>query len=191
MLIFYKEVSLEEGFKILSNPKGQRIVNGKDVSAPSGLRLFSHLYNSNSKMVCWCCGLEANIFVLNKGKNDVVSKPVLDLFSKAGQEYILMTRDHIIPKSFGGVDDNSNLRIGCGPCNHTRGNEMADEDIAFMKKHPELIKDRPGKTNLTLETFRTEVSVLNEEALKEKKRLKNRARNVKRRIRNKEKRLQL
>lgn len=75
-------------------------------------------------------------------QNDIVSKPVLDLFAEANGKYVLMTRDHIIPRSLGGINDVKNLRVGCQPCNSARGNSMNEEDLKFMEEHPELIKTR-------------------------------------------------
>lgn len=62
-----------------------------------------------------------------------------------------MTRDHIIPKSLGGVDDWHNMRPGCATCNERRGNEVLPEDIRFAQEHPELIDDErimKGKQHL-------------------------------------------
>jgi hypothetical protein len=143
MLIFYKEVSLDEGFEIIAKEKPQRLVNGRAVSAPSGKLLFEAIRAAGESLHCWSCGLVGNCFVLNKGSNDQVSKPVLDLYSSDGVTYTLMTRDHIIPKSYGGSNEVANLRVGCGPCNHGRGNELDAADIMFMRTHPELIVSKP------------------------------------------------
>jgi 5-methylcytosine-specific restriction endonuclease McrA len=34
-----------------------------------------------------------------------------------------LTIEHIIPISFGGLNDPSNIALACGPCNHQRGRE--------------------------------------------------------------------
>jgi len=51
----------------------------------------------------------------------------------------MMTRDHIIPKSLGGIDSVQNLRPGCEVCNGGRGSKMNKADKKFMTDHPELI----------------------------------------------------
>ena len=140
-LIYYRE-DLDSGFKILSKDKESRLVHGKKVSSPSGLSLYQALRSSNQPLKCWECGIEASCFIANKGQNDIVSKPVLDLFAEANGKYVLMTRDHIIPRSLGGINDVKNLRVGCQPCNSARGNSMNEEDLKFMEEHPELIKTR-------------------------------------------------
>lgn len=147
MLIYYSRISLEEGYKVMAEPKGSRLVSGKSVSLASGVKLFQHSIETGQPMKCWSCGVEASCFIVNKGHNDKVGPAVLDLFAEAKDGPILMTRDHIIPKSYGGVNEVFNLRIGCGPCNHTRGNELEADDIEFMRSHPELIRS-DGKYKL-------------------------------------------
>ncbi len=146
MLIYYARVSLEEGYNIMGEPKGSRLVKGKSVSLASGAKLFQHLIATGEPMKCWNCGIEASCFIANKGRNDKMGPPVLDLYAETNGGPVLMTRDHIIPKSYGGVNDNANLRVGCGPCNHGRGNELDAADVEFMRAHPELIGPKPKYT---------------------------------------------
>jgi hypothetical protein len=77
--------------------------------------------------------------VATKGRTDYQGYPDLNLFAAGENGLVLMTRDHIIPKSLGGVDDWRNMRPGCAPCNEARGNEVLPEDIRFAQEHPELI----------------------------------------------------
>lgn len=139
MLIYFREVPLDEGFSILELPKASRLVRGVSVSPPSGLRLYVALRAAGEALKCWSCGIEANCFVLNRGQRDFVGSPTLDLFARTRTRYVLMTRDHIIPKSWGGIDANENLRVGCSNCNGERGNMIDKDDQAFMDVHPELI----------------------------------------------------
>lgn len=143
MLVYHATIDLDTGFEVLREPKGSRLVRGKSISLPSGAKLFEHLHGHGIAMTCWSCGIEANCFIVNKGQNDRMGPPVLDLFAMRVDGPVLMTRDHIIPKSYGGVNDVENLRIGCGPCNHGRGNELEADDIEFMRSHPELIGPNP------------------------------------------------
>lgn len=148
MLIYHRAVSIEEGFVVLDEMnRANRLVRGQRVSWPSGRALFQALRDSGAPLKCWSCGIEASCFISNKGQNDTMGPPVLDLFAvdEVGRP-ILMTRDHIIPKSYGGSNDVANLRVGCGPCNHGRGNAIDEADIEFMKAHPELILPNPKLT---------------------------------------------
>lgn len=138
--IYYREVTVEEGFRILAEDKENRLVRGKKVSGPRGLQLFQREYTSGNKLACWCCGIEASCFVASKHKNDIQEKsPVLDLYAYSGTHLVLMTRDHIIPRSLGGSNDIRNLRIGCVTCNRDRGNTMSRDEQEFMNDNPHLI----------------------------------------------------
>ena len=35
-----------------------------------------------------------------------------------------MTKDHILPRSKGGIDDISNYQTMCKPCNEVKGNKL-------------------------------------------------------------------
>jgi len=147
MQIFYKELSLQEGFALADLPKNSRIVAGREVSMASGMGLFLSMRNQTIK--CWWCSCVADRWIASKGQDDKISKPVLNLFAlkqvpatkkqAAHSRIVMMTRDHIIPKSKGGRDVVANLRPGCEDCNSQRGSIMNKADQRFMDKHPELI----------------------------------------------------
>lgn len=141
--IYYRELSLTEGFDVLAEPKAQRLVRGRLVSAPRGHELFLDEWKNKNQLKCWCCGVHATCFVATKGRNDILEKsPVLDLFAHYKSHIILMTRDHIIPRSFGGNNNIRNLRIGCVICNRERGNNMSADELKFMEENPDLIIQR-------------------------------------------------
>lgn len=147
MMIFYKELSLEEGFEVSRLDKHSRIVAGREVSTAAGIRLYESMRGTPIK--CWRCGCVADRWISCRGQNDH-SRPTLNLFAMFTPRktrrtphpiprLVMMTRDHIIPKSKGGVDDVANLRPGCETCNVARGNNMNAADIAFMEANPQLI----------------------------------------------------
>ena len=146
--IFFKELSLEEGFAVADLPKHSRVVGGKEVSLASGIGLYNSLRGQVIK--CWKCGCVADRWVASLGMNDKKSKPVLNLYASRVlppskkhpyeiSRLVMMTRDHIIPKSYGGMDVVENLRPGCEICNGQRGSNMNKRDLAFMAKNPHLI----------------------------------------------------
>lgn len=157
MFIFYSQVNLDEGFTILETEiKADRLVRGRQVSRPSGWHLFDSLRGQPIK--CWQCGIEADRWVAEKGRRDNIGSAVLNLHAGT----VLMTRDHIVPKSLGGVDDIGNLRPGCSPCNERRGNEVTPEVTRFAQEHPELIdKERikAGLESLQTHLRRLEASI--------------------------------
>jgi len=144
MLIYFAGCDLDEGFEVLSKDKEDRLLRGRRVSRPSGWALYEAMRAAGESMKCWECGLEANAWVANKGRNDHCGSPVLDLYANHNGIFTLMTRDHIIPRSLGGSNENANLRVGCSPCNGARGNRMDPIDIEFMAAHPELVVRPPN-----------------------------------------------
>ena len=136
MHIYFSSCDIEEGFDILAaEQKGDRLIRGQQVARPAGWALFTNLRGSPIR--CWNCGCEADRWVSMKGRRDKIGVPVLNLFSGTR----LMTRDHIIPKSLGGVDHVDNLRPGCDVCNHERGNAVDPETLRFAQEHPELLDE--------------------------------------------------
>lgn len=72
---------------------------------------------------CSCCGIEGKYFVKEKRPKDVSYHLNLYAIDENGKE-ILMTKDHIIPKSKGGKDHISNYQTMCVRCNMTKGNNV-------------------------------------------------------------------
>ncbi len=138
MFIFYKELTLDEGFKVLEDARAKQTVDGNRVSPPSGVALWKHCKESYKPLKCWRCSVEADRFIVKHHKNDQNKPPVLELFAHTGKSLVMMTRDHIVPKSLGGIDDVANLRPGCEKCNGGRKSIMNKEDQEFMDNNPHL-----------------------------------------------------
>lgn len=147
MQIYYAEVSLEEGFALTELPKESRLLKGKQFSLCSGFSLFSSMKGQPIK--CWNCSCTADRWITTIGPNDQRSHPVLNLYGVTKKGKLrLMTRDHIIPKSLGGVDDVANLRPACDVCNGQRSNHLSAEDEAFMIANPHLVNEERKQKGL-------------------------------------------
>jgi hypothetical protein len=146
MKVYYKEISLSDGFEISNKDKNSRIVAGKEAGLCSGFKLFNSL--KDRPITCWKCICTADRWILDKHLT-CSRPPVLNLYALVRlpgtkkraevSRLVMMTRDHIIPKSLGGKDCIENLRPGCEVCNMGRGSIMNKEDVQFMAAHPELI----------------------------------------------------
>lgn len=161
MNIYHTELSLDEGYQVLEQAvKADRLVRGKRVDRPSGWALFHHL--KGQPIRCHFCGCQADRWVSEKGRRDRLGHPVLNLFaSNSDGRVVLMTRDHIIPRSLGGVDDVANLRPACAPCNERRSNEVSPEVIRFAQEHPELVDE--GRIKAGLESLRNSLHRLKQQ----------------------------
>ncbi|MFH1526381.1 MAG: HNH endonuclease [Bacteroidota bacterium] len=73
-------------------------------------------------LICVCCGIVGAKFLLQMHEND--KSPHFNLYAEKDGELILMTKDHIIPKSKGGSNHFSNLQPMCSLCNHLKDNSL-------------------------------------------------------------------
>lgn len=71
---------------------------------------------------CACCGIEGKYFAKEKRIKDKSYHLNLYGLDDNGQE-VLITKDHIIPKSKGGRDELDNYQTMCIKCNKKKGNK--------------------------------------------------------------------
>jgi 5-methylcytosine-specific restriction endonuclease McrA len=151
MQTFYNEIPLVDGFEVLEHRvRHDRLVHGRQVNRPGGWHLFTSMEQQGERIRCWCCNVEADRWVVEKGPNDKLGHPDLNLYALSPLGIVLMTRDHIIPKSLGGVDGVENLRPMCSTCNSIRGNFVTDADLEFARTHPELIDPKRTKSGIEI-----------------------------------------
>lgn len=96
------------------NPKGdfRHLIEGAE-GVIYTVKTGSHrLQLFKKSRTCVTCGIVGTHFVLEKDHNHL--RPHLNLYSHDG---ILMTKDHIIPRSKGGKDIMSNYQTMCVKCN--------------------------------------------------------------------------
>lgn len=72
---------------------------------------------------CVKCGIEGKYFAKEKRENEKSCHLNLYAIDENGKE-VLMTKDHIIPKSKDGKDDISNYQTMCYKCNLEKGNNL-------------------------------------------------------------------
>jgi 5-methylcytosine-specific restriction endonuclease McrA len=97
------------------------LVNGQIyVVKMSSLRMR----NFKRSLTCVSCGRKGVTFQLEQFAGD--SNPHFNLYDKDG---VLMTHDHIIPKSLGGNDTPQNTQTMCSVCNGKKGNSYNPEDV--------------------------------------------------------------
>lgn len=74
---------------------------------------------------CVCCGIEGKYFAKEKVSRDKSYHLNLYAIDKNGKE-VLMTKDHILPKSKGGQDHVDNYQPMCVRCNKAKGNNIEE-----------------------------------------------------------------
>ena len=125
-----KRYSIDEVFNIIGkdnlmenhvNHSGRKesiVVEGYNVYVKS-LRYMT-FYQKGVK--CACCNREGSYFKLDGDVN--TKRRHFNLYS---EDDVLMTKDHIIPKSLGGMDIVDNMQPMCVECNVKKGNGIDKE----------------------------------------------------------------
>ena len=141
-LKIYHQALLKYQDKI--KPRGQYIRDGiytiEDVFNIMGQGTIvtpeGHKINTNSKRYilfrqkgtkCVACGIEGQYFAKEKDKHHVDEVYHFNLYAVKDGKEILMTQDHIKPKSLKGSNDLSNLQPMCMPCNCAKGSKYEEE----------------------------------------------------------------
>lgn len=119
-MIISEEYSLETIFAdIDKNEKHKLSSSGKQFKLTSvRIKLFR-----TKGADCVTCGIKGKIFRLET--HDVSINPHLNLYAENEEgELILMTKDHIIPKSKGGPNELQNYQPMCTKCNNAKADKM-------------------------------------------------------------------
>lgn len=91
---------------------------------PISLRYMT-FYQKGTK--CICCGKEGTYFQLTGDPN--TNRRHFNLYADDGT---LITKDHIIPASKGGLNKVSNMQTMCEPCNKAKGSECPGYEKEYI-----------------------------------------------------------
>lgn len=84
------------------------------------------------KCVCVNCGIEGNLVVIHRHKNENSEVQHTDVFALDDKRLVMMTLDHILPESLGGKSDITNYRVMCRDCNQARSNVLTNDEIKMI-----------------------------------------------------------
>jgi len=85
------------------------------------LRLFKE-----KGLTCVTCGIEGSVYIFETHNLETV--PHLNLYALNGDnKLVLMTKDHIQPKSKGGANAHENYATMCSPCNEAKADKLPGE----------------------------------------------------------------
>lgn len=115
------------------NPDGTvKFMDHRDVSRISfkgkSIKIASHRYQTflNSGIACVTCGLEGTFFGVEAFPDNKDNGPYhMNLYAIKDGAEVLMTKDHIVPKSKGGKNSLNNYQTMCSVCNVEKGNKTA------------------------------------------------------------------
>jgi 5-methylcytosine-specific restriction endonuclease McrA len=103
----------------INSGQSRAILGGDDVRI-SGVRMKSFAVNG---ITCVECGLVGKFFAKERMECDMSYHLNLYAIDERGKE-VLMTRDHIIPKSKGGSETIHNMQTMCTRCNARKADKF-------------------------------------------------------------------
>jgi len=161
----FDEFPCEKILPMITNDENFRFQFGEFLVQVGSIRLQT--FKQSQK--CVVCDREGVVFRLEKSlrknhkKDDIPKRkikwneywdtPHLNMYAieyvpiksgsnKRKREYILMTRDHIFPKSMGGKDSLDNSQTMCSRCNSVKGSKL-DVKYIYQESIQEMLKDIP------------------------------------------------
>jgi hypothetical protein len=81
---------------------------------------------------CVSCGLAGTKMILDMNPGD--QSPHFNLYAEEDGRYVLMTKDHVLAKSRGGLDEISNYQTMCCTCNNLKGHyDLSVEQVRELR----------------------------------------------------------
>lgn len=118
-MIEYGRYTLEEIFTHMAAGKRRAMLHDGEQVKLSSDRLVLFFTKG---VECAECGLRANMFV--RETHDQAVTPHLNLYYVDGDDKVLFTKDHIVPKALGGSNSLENYQTMCAPCNGKKGSRF-------------------------------------------------------------------
>jgi 5-methylcytosine-specific restriction endonuclease McrA len=141
--------TFEEGMYVINHIK-QKNLHGVEVEGITDPQSTRIRMIANGQTTCVECGLKGNHFYIERHKKDLASKYSLNLYAlqEDGSE-VMMTWDHIIPKSLGGSNLLSNAQCMCQKCNAAKGNHLSLTELIEIggRKNAHLMYNLPQFQN--------------------------------------------
>lgn len=125
------EFSLNDIFENLVNGNKRIVytVDEKDYAVKLNVKRFTTFKNNNK---CVACGLEGTKFLLEQCQDSETAH--FNMYGVQNNQDILMTRDHVVPRSKGGGNTNENYATMCIICNNLKGDlELNPSQIGELR----------------------------------------------------------
>lgn len=107
-----------------SQPVSIMVNNVKHMVKLNSLRLQCF----KKSLTCVRCGIVGSIMVLDKFRaSSRIPSAHFNLYAEKDGKWIMMTKDHIVPRSKGGSNHIDNLQTMCEYCNCKKGDTLEEE----------------------------------------------------------------
>lgn len=152
-----KQFPLEEVLPHIGKPRWK--IEARAPGAKKG-RMFAIRMGTQRMLLigrtqeCACCGIKGHHFWL---EHSGFLPPHLNLYAQNQYgHFVLMTMDHIVPKSKGGKTEESNIQLLCTKCNQKKKNELLT--IEELRKRLGVPVEMPKTDTLCTSNIRTPIS---------------------------------
>lgn len=119
-----------------------KISNVHDLSHAGKTRVGKLDKQYQNDFRCVRCGVQGSHVIVYQQVGEV-GKPGAavhrDVFAVTDKKIVMLTVDHILPRSLAGKDCDPNRRVMCQHCNSRRGNKINRSDWAYILEHFEMI----------------------------------------------------
>jgi hypothetical protein len=114
----------------IEDSKKEFVVNGQVYLVKMNSQRY-HVFKQSR--VCCSCGLRGEQMILDINPGD--QSPHFNLYGEEEGRLVLMTKDHIVPKSKGGSDTLENYRTYCSVCNNLKGADcLNNKQVAILRE---------------------------------------------------------
>lgn len=170
-----KKYKLEDVFPhVFSRAKGKKKkevkFDGEMVhTRTKKLVLFKRVWEKEGHVTCAHCGVEGTYFLMEYDKSS--KQWVFNLYGVQDGKEVIMTFDHIIPKSKGGGDGLHNGQVMCRDCNSKKGNKMERKKRptkADLEEEISKLQSILGQKDSYINSLRRELATMRVDLDKEK-----------------------
>ena len=148
-------LDLETGFRYLEEEPQRRQIDGFWVESKyksTKLQMFRA-----GRVQCVECGVVGTHWHFERHRNDTVMPFYINLYATVGEDEVMLTWDHKVPRSLGGSNNLANAQCMCDRCNSLKGNSLSIAEMLEYQEGPEYFSmlRLPAVTSRLADTINT------------------------------------
>lgn len=133
-----RSMDMDAGLEYINNQTKRKIDGNlvEDVNKASATRM--HMFRAG-KTTCVSCGLAGDHWHVERHQNDQVMPFSVNLYGWKGDREVMMTWDHILPRSRGGSNSIQNAQCMCSDCNGAKGNQLSLQEMVDIVSSADIV----------------------------------------------------